>query len=65
MTNSSRWETVKNKMLTRGFVHTVWAFESRFDSVVKLPTSPHEEEKQTQLKGKGQHAQYNHCVVNC
>lgn len=61
----TNWETVKSRMLTGGFFHTVCAFEGSFDSVVELPTSQQDEENQTKLKGKGQHAQYNHRVVNC
>lgn len=52
-------------MLTSKFVYSVWVFEILSYSVVESPTSQHEEQNQTQLKGKGQHTQCDYGVVNC
>lgn len=52
-------------MLTSEFVYSVGVFQSLSHSVVDSPTSQHEEQNQTQLKGKGQHAQRDYGVVNC
>lgn len=52
-------------MLTGQFGSSVRVFESLSYSVVQTPTSQHEEQNQTQLKGEGQHAQHDNGAVNC
>lgn len=53
------------EMLTNEFLNYIWVFESLSHSVVQSQKSQHEEQSQTQLQGKGQHAQHDYGVVNC
>lgn len=54
-----------NKNLTRKFFNRTWVFESLSHSVFESPASQQEEQSQTQLKDKGEHAQQDYGVGNC
>lgn len=55
---------LKLSELTVAFAGSFWPFKGVSYSVVESLTSEYEEENQTQLKAKGQHAQH-HYDVNC